>query len=236
MHPLPPASPFGADDGSVDPALAAALAAHPDPSSAADRAGVLAALLGARLLVPLVGVSGAEPGQPRGAQLASVTVTGRDGRPALPVFTGLGPLARFDAGARPVPMPAPTVARAALAGDVAALLVDPGGPSPAVVTGAALVLLAQGRAWVRPAEDPDVAAAVAEAAATAGVAVTVSPGPEGGADLLATVSALAGGRWDHARAAAGAAALAAALARDPYLSARCEGGVDVAVAPPTVAR
>ena len=98
---------FAGDDGSADPALAAALTAY-----AADRDAVpvLRALTGARLLVPVVAVLGEVEVDQNGlahdktSDMATVLLTGADGRQALLAFSSLATLAFttwfLDRGAR----------------------------------------------------------------------------------------------------------------------------------------
>src|SRR4051812_20367397 len=85
------------DTGAADPALAAALAAYAgEPAREPD---VLAALAGARLLVPVVaelaeGGQSAEAGpdgllRDKSADMATVLMRGADGRLALLAFTSL---------------------------------------------------------------------------------------------------------------------------------------------------
>jgi hypothetical protein len=120
------------DTGAADPALAAALAAYAeDPAREAE---VLAALPGARLLVPVVAELGeAETGpdglvRDKSADMATVLMRGADGRLALLAFTGLEAMHRWDPDARPVPVPAPTAALAAMQDGGEALLIDVAGP------------------------------------------------------------------------------------------------------------
>jgi len=91
--------------------------------------------------------------------MATVLMTGRDGRQALLAFTGLDPLRRWDPRARPVPVGVPDAARAALQGGAEALLIDVDGPVTLVVETDDLQALADGftlaevdgrPAWVRP--------------------------------------------------------------------------------------
>lgn len=133
------------DRGAADPALAAALAAwQADPRPEAE-AGVQAALVGARLLVPIVplppgaaGENGAAPGE-----MSRPTLIGEDGRPATPVFTSIESMSAWRSDARPVPAPGREVlAAAAEAGNAVAL--DVAGPVPFVIEGAVLALLATG--------------------------------------------------------------------------------------------
>ena len=153
--------PFPGDDGSPAPALAAALAAG-------DVEQVAVALVAARVLVPVVAVLGDGPapigphGRPidKSADMAVATLVAPDGRRALPVFSSAGALAAWDKTARPVPVEGPRAALSAVQDGCAALVVDPGGPRPVVLPRPALWALAQGRGWVPPERDPEVADAV----------------------------------------------------------------------------
>jgi hypothetical protein len=80
------------------------------------------------------------------------------------VFTCLDTLARWDAQARPVPVRAGLVWRAAVDGSCA-VVVDIAGPVPLAVDGARLAALADGGQVPRPHQDPDVLGAVAAAVA-----------------------------------------------------------------------
>ena len=172
---------------------------------------VLAALDTSRLLVPVVAVLAEEDTTaPRGlrreksSEMALPTVIGTDGRAALPAFTSAATLARWRAGARPVPVPAARVWQSG-ATDASAVVIDIAGPVPLAVDGARLAALAQGRPPPRPHEDPDVAslAHAALAAEPAVAAYRLLPG-EDGTDLTLCLVPAPG--WDPARAAFTAAA------------------------------
>ncbi len=148
------------DTGEVPADLAAAMAAY------ADRAGTLADVLvvlqHARLLVPMVEVpadtfpehdhdhddhDGTGHGHGHGhagAQMAAVSLQRPDGRRGLLAFTGVEPLARWSAEARPLPLSAREAAQTALDDGASALVVDVAGPSQVVVQGDDLAALAQG--------------------------------------------------------------------------------------------
>jgi len=164
---LPPTSRFAGDDGAADPALAAALArlaVDPDGGLAA----VVAALAGARVLVPVVAVEHADEegaahegadacaaaagpfAEARHASAGVVAVAAPDGRRALPVFSSVDALAAWHPDARPMPAEGPRAAAAAVQEGWALLVVDPGGPVTAVVPRPAVHALASGAAW-RPA-------------------------------------------------------------------------------------
>ena len=120
------------DTGAADAALADALSAYgADPASEPD---VLAALPGARLLVPVVAVLGEVEVGPDGlrrdktSDMAAVLMQGADGRTALLAFTSVDAMRRWDPEARPVPVSAATAAQAALQDGAEALLIDVAGP------------------------------------------------------------------------------------------------------------
>ena len=156
---------FAGDDGAVDPAVASALAAY-DLDPDALHARTLAVLQRSRVLVPVVAVLGESEVDEAGlthdktSDMATVLMTGRDGRTALLAFTGLEPLRRWDPAARPVPVSLPDAARAAVQDGADALLLDVAGPVVLVVEGDDLRALADGfvlaeaagrHAWVKPA-------------------------------------------------------------------------------------
>ena len=94
------------------------------------------------------------------SDMATVLMTGRDGRTALLAFTSTDALRRWDPEARPVPVPVSQAAAAAVQDGAAAMLVDVAGPVLFVVETEDLAELAQGHTlaqlgdrygWVRPA-------------------------------------------------------------------------------------
>jgi hypothetical protein len=178
---------FRGDDGSADPAAAAALAAF--AAGTGSEHAALTALAGSRLLVPLL--SAASSGE-RVSEMSVPTLIGRDGRPAIPAFTCLDTLARWRPAARPVPTEADRLWNAAVA-DSCAVVVDIAGPVPLAVDGARLAALAGGQPIPLPHEDPEVAACVRAAAAgqAAITGVTLAPG-EDGSDLAVQVALAAG--------------------------------------------
>lgn len=139
---------FAGDTGEADPVVLSALAAF--ESGRAGAAAVDGVLAGSRVLVPVLAVvtesdAGADGlRRDKTADVAMVTVTGRDGRRGLPVFTSVAALQAWNAAARPVPVEAARAARAALDDGAAALLVDPSPRPRFVVTGERLALLAAG--------------------------------------------------------------------------------------------
>jgi hypothetical protein len=212
---------FAADDGGADAALARALAAG-------DLEQVAAALLTARVLVPVVAVLGDGPapigphGSPvdKSADMAVATLVAPDGRRALPVFSSTAALADWDSTARPVPAEGPRAALSAVQDGCAALVVDPGVPRPIVVPRPALWAVAQGRRWVPPERDPEVADAVRAAVqglkAVAGLRLAAGEGA-----ALTVVLAVRPG-LDDAELSALLDAVRAALARAEVLAERAE--------------
>lgn len=133
---------FPGDEGSVDPVLAAALTTY---ETDGDLGPVLLALAGARLLVPVVAVRGETASEgDKEADMATVMLTGADGRQGLLAFSSLETLQRWRSAVRPVPVWARDAARAALAEGATALLLDLVGPVQAVVETGDLEHLAAG--------------------------------------------------------------------------------------------
>ena len=196
-HLTPGGQQFRGDRGAADPLVAAALAAY--QAGQGSEQAALAALAGARLLVPVVATLAAGSGPAGGdkdAEMALPKLIGRDGRPALPAFTSLDALARWRKDARPVPSEADRVWHAAVA-EGCAVVIDVAGPVPLAVEGARLAALAAGRPAPPAHEDPDIRAEV-EAALAGEPGVTgfvLAPGRQDGTDLAVTLS-LAAGDWE----------------------------------------
>lgn len=156
---------FPGDTGDQAPGVAEALTAY-----AAGRAGfahTLAALADSRVLVPVVAVLGEVEYDERGlaqdksSDMATVLLTGADGRQALLSFTSTATLQAWQADARPVPVTLRDAARAAVQDGASALVVDVAGPVTFVVEERDLRALAAGwrlafvggsSAWVAPGE------------------------------------------------------------------------------------
>lgn len=157
---------FADDDGTADPAVAAALAAY--HAGTTEYVAVLAALQASRLLVPVVAVLGemevGEDGLARDktSDMAAVLIARPDGRRGLLAFTSAATLAAWNPEARPVPVATATAAQAALQEGADALVVDIAGPVRFPVEGEDLQGLAAGwrltrvgerTAWIRPAPE-----------------------------------------------------------------------------------
>lgn len=136
------------DDGAADAALTAALTSY--DAGTMPYPEVLAAVAGARLLVPVVALLGevehdaAGLARDKSSDMATVLMTGADGRRALLAFTGLGALSRWDSAARPVPVATTLAAQTAVQEGADALVIDLAGPVRFVVSGADLRRLAVG--------------------------------------------------------------------------------------------
>ena len=159
-------SPFPGDDGSMPVSVAAALTAHragEDPH----RRQLVAALTTARVLVPIMAVA-TETGTTahgltgdNGADMAMVSITAPDGTTVLPLFTSVGALGAWRSDARPVPVVGPQAAQAAVQEGCTALLLDAATPEseggPILLPRSVLWALAQGREWIPPHQDPELA-------------------------------------------------------------------------------
>ncbi|GAB2769737.1 hypothetical protein GCM10027020_23840 [Nocardioides salsibiostraticola] len=154
---------FSGDVGAAAAEVATALAAYgADPGLFPE---TLRALQAARLIVPVVAVLGevevdaAGLTHDKSSDMATVLLTGADGRQALLAFTSLETMAAWDAEVRPVPVTAQVAAASAVQEGAAALLIDVAGPVQVVVAGDDLTGFAEGwslqrvgdrSAWIRP--------------------------------------------------------------------------------------
>lgn len=222
-----PDSGFSDDDGSADAALAAALAGYGE--GRATDAEVVAALRGARLLVPVVAVLGeAETGpdglrREKSSDMAVPTIQAPDGRRALPAFSSTEALARWRPDARPVAVPLRQALEALAHEKADTLLIDLAGPVAYELTGAAL----RAAGGTGPLDDPAVRDALRAAVAQEPgvVRAHLAPGQPGTDGTLGLVLA------PDADVALTARRLSAALAADPTLRATLLTGLDLALFP-----
>ncbi|GGK79328.1 hypothetical protein Ppa06_40120 [Planomonospora parontospora subsp. parontospora] len=153
------------DDGGSDAAVASALAAH--AAGTAGAAEVIAALSGARLLVPVVALlTSSEVGehglrQEKESEMALPKLVGRDGREAVLAFTGAEPLRLWRPDARPIQSTTPQVCQAAVTEGAAAVVVDVAGPVPFVIEGGVLAAFAAVRSGTLDQLGPDSGVTVA---------------------------------------------------------------------------
>ena len=150
---------FAGDHGAPDPVLAAALeAVAAEPGRQPE---VLAALHRARVLAPVVAAPGETALAASGltvdktSDIALPVLLADDGVRAVPMFSGVEALARWDPAARPVPFEGPRAAEVALAEGAAALVLDLAGPHQVTLGRAELRALAQ-RTAPLPAYADDV--------------------------------------------------------------------------------
>lgn len=163
---------FDGDDGLATPVVRAArerlLAGE------LDEAGFVNALAGQRLFVPVLAelaeeaepVPGGgleEPDAPVGDKQADITlisVTSRDGRQTMPVFTSVQALTAWHDKARPVAAEAERVMLAALAEGAELAVLDPGAELTMVLRRPAVEALAQAARWVPSYQDPELVEAL----------------------------------------------------------------------------
>ena len=172
----------GGDTGEAGREVSQSLAAYAEGTGSEHAA--LTALAATRLLVPVVALlaEANEDGTEKESEMALPTLVGNDGRKAIIAFTGSETLRRWQADARPVPVPASRVWAAAIS-EADAAVIDVAGPVPLVVEGARLHALANGEPPPLPHEDPDIWAEVAA------VTPDFTLGPGGpGADLTVTLA------------------------------------------------
>jgi hypothetical protein len=225
-HLNPGGQQFRHDHGGAGQQVTAALAAY--QAGRGSEQAALAALAGARLLVPVVAVlaDGSAAEGDKNSEMVLPTLIGNDGRPAVLAFTGVDALARWRRNARPVPAEAARVWQAAAA-DGCAVVIDVAGPVPLAVEGARLAALAAGQPVPPAHEDPDVRAAVAAAVAAepliTGFGLAAGTEAEEATDLTVQLY-LTAGDWQPAvnRAAARIAG---------RLAGRLRRGVEFSVAP-----
>uniref|UniRef100_A0AAU2JLW3 SseB family protein n=1 Tax=Streptomyces sp. NBC_00049 TaxID=2903617 RepID=A0AAU2JLW3_9ACTN len=222
---------FSDDDGSADPRLTAALAAWSEDR--AKEPEVLAALKGARLLVPVVAVLGEVETDPetglkreKTSDMAVPTLRAGDRR-ALPAFTSTASLALWDPAARPVAVPLHQALAAVAHEKADTMVLDLAGPVTYQLTGSALLALAEGRTDAGPLADPAVREAV-RAVVAAEPDVLRAHLVRGGADADGTLAIVLAA---DAQASAAARRVAEALAADQTLRARLVRGLDLALLP-----
>ena len=183
---------FAGDTGAADEALAAAQEAYAtDPARLPE---VLAALHRARVLAPVLAVPGETGATEAGlrvdktADVALALLDDGSGHRAVPVFSGLAALARWDPSARPVPVDGGRAAAVAVAEGAEALVLDVAGPRTVVLGLAEVRALAQGRGTT-PAYDDEALAALLCRALAAEPAVTGAwLAPHAGVDARLTVA------------------------------------------------
>ena len=222
---------FADDDGTADPALARALERWSQDRAVEPE--VLAALLPSRLIVPIVALLGEVETDGNGlrhektSDMAVPVIEAADGRRALPAFTSLESLARWRADARPAPVAAPQAVLTAYSERADTLLVDPAGPVAYQLTGARMRAVAELRAYLPPARDPEVREAVRQVLAGEPVVAAGYLRSGGGAD--GTLALVLDPDTADTEVRAVADRLVAALVADPVLRVRLDRGLELAL-------
>lgn len=189
--------------------LAAATAEHTSAGGSAGGAraaladahrGALRALSGIRVLVPLLTEAGDVGLTPEGRtvektqELSIVTVAAPDGRHAMPVFSSVETLRRWNPEARPIPVPGPQAALAAAQEGTELLIIDAASPELEFgVRRTQLQAVALGAESVPPWADPEVARVFDASIAgnPRAVGIELAPGdPEARLVAAETVAAL----------------------------------------------
>lgn len=158
-------SPFPDDAGERSGAVERALAAF-DEGADVTREGIVAALRGERVLIPIQAIATDTEVTASGlhadnaSDMAIVKIQFSSGEVALPVFTSVAALGAWNREARPVPMVCEQAAQAAVAEGCTMLLVDLGRDKPIALSRSALWALGQGREWLAPHHDPVVLAEI----------------------------------------------------------------------------
>jgi hypothetical protein len=140
---------FADDAGEAPEAVRAALAAY-DEEPEALHEQTLALLQESRVLVPVLAVLGEVEYDEQGlahdktSDMATVLITGRDGRKALLAFTSMAALQAWNPESRPVPVPLRQAARSALQDGAEALVIDLAGPVLFAIESEELRALAEG--------------------------------------------------------------------------------------------
>ncbi|RNL79249.1 SseB family protein [Nocardioides marmorisolisilvae] len=140
---------FADDDGNAPAGIADALAAY-DADPDALHAPTLALLQDSRVLVPVVAVLGEVEYDENGlahdktSDMATVLITGRDGRTALLSFTSTASLTAWNPEARPVAVTLRKAALSAIQDGADAIVLDIAGPVLFAVEGPELRSLAEG--------------------------------------------------------------------------------------------
>lgn len=145
---------FSQDDGSTPGLLAAALAKTP-----IEKTELVAAIAESRLLIPLLATLGESGEGPHGqkvdksAELAIVAVATPDKQTAIPVFSSVADMSRWNYEARPVPASSQRVALAAASEGHTRIILNPATHAIALRT-PALEAIAKREKWVPPHLDP----------------------------------------------------------------------------------
>jgi hypothetical protein len=154
------ANPFSNDDGSADPNLIQAIANFQTGVVGLEK--VYEAFSSSRLLIPLVAELGeaglGAHGQQvdKSADLSIVTVLTPDNQKALPVFSSVAAMNKWNPSARPVPNDGRKVCLAAASEGNTRIVLDPLSETELVIRRPAIAAIAQGFDWLAPERNPEV--------------------------------------------------------------------------------
>lgn len=163
-------NPFAGDDGRADPKLAEALELE---EFAPRLEAIIEVLPDARVLVPVL--AHAHPGRTADGGVVShasadkdpckaaamLAVEAPDGRAAMPIFSSVEALMRWNSKARPVPVHTQNAAIAAVAEADGLLVLDAASERPMLLGRPAVSALATGEAWTAPWRDEELPTIVA---------------------------------------------------------------------------
>jgi SseB protein N-terminal domain len=142
---------WAGDRGEPDAQVRAALVEAARSSEPDSYLAAVAAVCGARLLLPIVAEgdeAGGEPDPTRHAEMAAVLIRSASGVSGALAFTGLDALTAFNASARPVPCTLDEVAETAVEAGASAIVIDVAGPQSLVIEDELLDRLASGQRLV----------------------------------------------------------------------------------------
>ncbi|NMD47754.1 MAG: SseB family protein [Propionibacterium sp.] len=142
---------WAGDRGEADAGVREALAAASGSGDPDAYLTAVAALCGARLLLPIVAdgdEAGDGPDPDRHAEMSAVLMTSAAGASGVLAFTGLDALRAFDPAARPVLCTLDEVAGAAVEARAEAIVVDVAGPHLIAIEGDLIGQLAAGNRLV----------------------------------------------------------------------------------------
>ena len=153
-------NPYSGDNGEADAELIRTISEFQSGKCGPEQ--VLKAIGQSRLLIPLIANLG-ESGEgahghqvDKSADLSIVTVLTPDNQRALPVFSSVAAMNKWNPEARPVPNDGRKVALAAASEGNTRLVLDPMGESEFVVRRPGIAAIAQDLDWITPADNPEV--------------------------------------------------------------------------------
>ena len=154
------ANPFSGDNGLADEKLIEAIANFQTGVVGLEK--VFEAFAAARFLIPLVAELG-ESGEgahgqkvDKSADLSIVTVLTPDNQKALPVFSSVAAMTKWNPNARPVPNDGRKVCLAAASEGNTRIVLDPLSETELVIRRPAIAAIAQRFEWLPPERNPEV--------------------------------------------------------------------------------